>query len=70
MMQHTKTLRRFCDALCAWVESISMGFLGKGSSKNCVIVKIVFFPPLLQTYSQKMGQKFSFLSDDAYFKCT
>ena len=35
-------------------------FLRKGSSKNCIIVKVVFFSFLLHTYCQNMGQKFSF----------
>ena len=50
--------------LWVWVERRSMGkltsFLKKGSSKNCIIVKILFFSFLLQTFSENMGQKFSF----------
>ena len=35
-------------------------FLKKGSNKNCITVKILFFF-LLQTFSESMGLNFSFL---------
>ena len=37
-------------------------FLKKGSNKNCIIVKILFFSFLLQTFSESMGPKFLSLS--------
>jgi len=50
--------------LWVWVERRSegklMGFVREGSSKNCNIVKRVFFSFLLQTYTEDIGQKFSF----------
>jgi len=63
-MQHKNTLRRFCVALgvggkekCGKTYDI----LRKGRSKNCIIVKIVLSsPPLLVTYSENLGYKFSF----------
>jgi hypothetical protein len=46
-----------CCFGCGWKGEI------RENSKNCIIVKIVFFPHptfLLQSYSENMGQKFSF----------
>ena len=56
MMQHTNMLRRFSVALgvggkekCGKTYEF---FLRKGSSNNCIIVKIVFFYFLHQTYTE------------------
>jgi len=62
--------------LWVWVERGSMGkltiFLRKGSSKNCSIMKIVFF--FFLSYFKlnlKAGDRnFPCLSYSAYFKCT
>jgi hypothetical protein len=73
MMQHTNMLRRFCIALGVGGKEKcgkTYEFLRKDSSKNCIIVKRFFFSFLFQTYSENMGQKFSFSFDNEYFKCT
>jgi len=45
-------------------------FLRKSSSKNCIIVEIVFFRPYFKLSQKIWDRNFPFLSDNVYFKCT
>jgi len=63
MMQHTNMLRRFCVALGVGGKGKcgkTYEFLRKGSSKNCIIVKIVFFSFLCQTFRENRTDIFLF----------
>jgi len=59
--------------LWVWVERRIVGkltsFLRKGSSKNCIIVKIDFFSFPTSILLLKQDRSFPFLSDNVYFKC-
>jgi len=72
MIQHTNTLRIFFVSLGVGRKDKygkSNKFLKERQQQKLGHCENSFFF-LLQTYSQNMGQKFSFLTDNTYFKCT
>jgi len=63
MMQHTNTVRRFCVALVVGGKEKygkTYEFFKEREQQELYHSENSFFSPLLQTFSESIGQKFSF----------